>query len=211
MMRTFLSIFLAALFISTGSSATTGIERPANWATKLERPGLRNFFQVTTNLYRGAQPDQIGMSELKALRIKTVVDLRAFHSDRKIVTPDFTCARIGTEPWHLTDADVIQFLKIAADPGRQPVFVHCERGADRTGTMCAIYRIACCGWTKEDAIREMTGGGFGFSPAWRNLIHYVEHADIEKLKQRAGIAVQISDAKANAASPDQRAQTLFRW
>ena len=188
-MRTTVSVFLAAIAIAAGFSTTAApIERPSNWATKQERPGLRNFFQVTTNLYRGAQPNELGVAELKALNIKTVVDLRAFHSDRRIVRAKLELNRIATEPWHLTDSDVVQFLKIAADPGKQPVFVHCQRGADRTGTMCAIYRIACCGWTKSDAIREMTGGGFGFNPAWRNLIHYIEHADIEKLKQRAGIA-----------------------
>lgn len=37
-----------------------------------------------------------------------------------------------------------------------------RHGSDRTGTMCALYRIAVQGWSKEDAIREMTAGGFGF-------------------------------------------------
>jgi protein tyrosine/serine phosphatase len=91
------------------------------------------------------------------------------------------------EPWHANDDDVVQFLKIVADTNNLPVFVHCERGADRTGTMCAMYRIVFCGWTKPEAIREMKEGGFGFNPAWQNLVNYLEHADVEKLKQRAGL------------------------
>jgi len=61
--------------------------------------------------------------------------------------------------------------------------VHCERGADRTGMMCAMYRVVVCGWTKEAAIAEMEHGGFGFNPAWENLAAFVEKADVAKLKR----------------------------
>ncbi len=47
--------------------------------------------------------------------------------------------------------------------------VHCQRGADRAGTMCVLYCVAVQGWTKEEAIREMTEGGFGFYEIWKNL------------------------------------------
>jgi len=163
-------------------------ERPASWAVKLDQHGLRNFYRVTTNLYRGAQPSKEGMAELKAMGIKTVVDLRVFHSDQeKLGTTGLAYERFGVEPWHAEDADVIRFLKIATDTNNLPVFVHCEHGADRTGVMCAMYRVAVCGWTKDEAIAEMTRGGFGFHPEWQNLIHYVRHADIEKIKHDAGL------------------------
>ena len=66
--------------------------------------------------------------------------------------------------------------------------MHCQRGADRTGLVCAVYRVAVCGWTREEAIREMKEGGFGFNPAWENLVRYVEQVDVEKLKREAGLA-----------------------
>lgn len=37
-----------------------------------------------------------------------------------------------------------------------PVLLHCESGADRTGVMVALYRIAFQGFTVEHAKREMT-------------------------------------------------------
>ena len=68
--------------------------RPANWAAPLVRPGLTNFYEVTTNLYRGAQPTAQGMAELKTMGIKTVLNLRSFHSDSGLVVErrNETCA-----------------------------------------------------------------------------------------------------------------------
>jgi protein tyrosine/serine phosphatase len=83
---------------------------------------------------------------------------------------------------------VVTFLKIVADTNNLPVFVHCQRGADRTGMICAMYRVAVCGWTKEAAIQEMKEGGFAFNPGWENLVNYIEHADVEALKKRARLA-----------------------
>ena len=54
--------------------------------------------------------------------------------------------------------------------------------------MCAIYRVAVCGWTKEEAIEEMTRGGFGFHEIWENLPKYVRELDVEQIKRRAGMA-----------------------
>jgi protein tyrosine phosphatase (PTP) superfamily phosphohydrolase (DUF442 family) len=164
------------------------IARPAHWAVKLDVLGVPNFYRVTTNLYRGAQPTAEGMARLKAMGIRTIVNLRAFHSDvRKLAGSDLKGERLRTEPWHGEVEDVVRFLKIVANTNNLPAFVHCERGADRTGVMCAMYRVAVCGWRKDEAIREMTRGGFGFSPAWQNLIRFVRRADMEELKRRAGI------------------------
>jgi protein tyrosine/serine phosphatase len=162
--------------------------RPENWAVRLQRLGLSNFYRVTTNLYRGAQPTARGMAELKAMGIKTVVNLRSFHSDDEELTgAGLKQGRLHLKPWHAEDQDIIDFLKLATNTNNLPVFVHCQRGADRTGMACAMYRIVVCGWTKPEAIREMKEGGFGFNPAWNGIVAYIERADVAKIKQRAGI------------------------
>jgi protein-tyrosine phosphatase len=38
--------------------------------------------------------------------------------------------------------------------------VHCEHGVDRTGIVCAAYRITRQGWTVEKAVSEMYSLGF---------------------------------------------------
>jgi protein tyrosine/serine phosphatase len=164
--------------------------RPANWATSQNHPGLSNFYEVTTNLYRGAQPSAQGMKELKSMGVKTVLNLRSFHSDHGLVSSgDLKLARLHMKPWHAEDEDVVAFLKIASNTNNLPLFVHCQRGADRTGMICAMYRVVICGWTKEAAIQEMKEGGFHFNPGWENLVDYVNKTDVEALKKRAGITV----------------------
>lgn len=156
---------------------------PEQSATPLERPGLSNLYRVTDTLYRGAQPTKDGMKELEKLGVKTVVNLRGLHSDRdELEGVNVGYERIATEPWTLDEQDVIRFLNIATDPARTPVFVHCQHGSDRTGTMVAAYRIVVCGWSKQAAIKEMTEGGFGFHSIWGNLITFIEHLDIERVK-----------------------------
>jgi protein tyrosine phosphatase (PTP) superfamily phosphohydrolase (DUF442 family) len=180
--------FAAAACGFAGETNTT--VRPANWAQKVEVAGVKNCYQVTTNLYRGAQPTTEGMTHLKALGIRTIINLRAFHSDKdKVAGTGLKSVRFETKPWHAEEEDVVGFLKAVTDTNNVPVFVHCQRGADRTGMMCAMYRICVCGWTKADAIAEMKDGGFGFRPAWQNLVHLIENADVAKLKREAGIGL----------------------
>lgn len=169
-------------------TAQESANRPANWARKVEVAGVKNCFQVTTNLYRGAQPTAEGMIQLKAMGIKTVINLRTFHSDKdKVAGTGMKSVRFEMEPWHSDEAEVVRFLKIVSDTNNLPAFVHCERGADRTGMMCAMYRVVICGWTKQQAIAEMKEGGFGFNPVWHNLVRFVEKADIPDIKRRAGL------------------------
>ena len=59
-----------------------------------------------------------------------------------------------------TDDDLKAFFDVVLDPARRPVFVHCARGKDRTGTMCAVYRMEVHGWTAERAFEEMRSLGF---------------------------------------------------
>ena len=185
------SIIFALLLAANLSFADSTNElktRPTSWATPLEHPGLSNFYEVTTNLYRGAQPGAQGMKVLKSMGVKTVLNLRSFHSDHGLVSSgDLKLARLHMKPWHAEDEDVVAFLKIASDTNNLPLFVHCQHGADRTGMICAMYRVVICNWTKEDAIKEMKEGGFHFYPGWRNLVNYVNKADVDGLKKRAGI------------------------
>jgi protein tyrosine phosphatase (PTP) superfamily phosphohydrolase (DUF442 family) len=174
--------------VVVGNGTNAPIEQRSKWARKLERRGLPNLHQVTTNLYRGAQPTAQGMAELKAMGVTTIINLRTFHTDKdELAGTGLKSVRFRMQPWDGDDEDVVRFLKIVSDTNNLPAFVHCQRGADRTGMMCAMYRIALCGWTKQEAIEEMKEGGFAFSPAWKNLVRYIEKSDVEKLKRKAGI------------------------
>jgi protein tyrosine/serine phosphatase len=158
-----------------------------------------NLFRVSPRLYRGAQPSAEGMRELQALGVKTVVNLRWLHSDRdEIGALGLGYEHIHMQAWHAEDEDVIRFLRIATDPAKQPVFLHCQHGSDRTGTMIAIYRMAVEGWTVDEAIDEMMRGGYGFHSMWTNLTAYLRELDVERIRREAGITPSRSDKWADA-------------
>ena len=176
------------LFLTALAACAQSTNRPAKWARPVSLPGIHNFYQVTTNLYRGAQPTAEGMAGLQGMGIKTVINLRALHSDTgKVTGTRLKSVRFGMRPWHGETTDVVAFLKVAMDTNNLPVFVHCQRGADRTGTMCAMYRIVVCGWSKEEAIDELKNGGYDFNPVWQTLIHYIEQVDINDIKRRVAL------------------------
>jgi len=123
------------------------------------------------------------------LGVKTVVNLRAFHGEgARVRAQGLGYEHISFKIWHPEDEDVVRFLRIVTDPKSAPVFVHCQHGSDRTGTMIAIYRIAVQGWDREEAMREMVEGGYGFHPLWENLKDYIRRVDIEAIRRKAGIA-----------------------
>lgn len=118
------------------------ISHQKNRAIPIKKPGLPNFFKVSDELYRGAQPTSEGMKELEKMGIKTVINLRSFHSDKdEAKNTELEKEHLYVKAWHPEEKEVIEFLKIITDKTKTPVFVHCQHGADRTGLMVAMYRI----------------------------------------------------------------------
>ena len=171
--------------------------RPASWATPLDVEGVPNLHKVSGNLYRSGQPSAVGMQQLKKLGIVTVINLRSFHSDRdEIGETELASEHITMKAWHPEEKEAVRFLQIVNDPKRVPVLVHCQYGADRTGTMCALYRVAVQGWSKKEALREMTDGGFGFHPMWFNLPLWIANLDIDCIRTRACMQLEAISASA---------------
>jgi tyrosine-protein phosphatase SIW14 len=162
--------------------------RPPAWAQPLAVPPLKNFYKVSSDLYRGAQPTHEGFVALARLGVRTDVNLRLGGSDAELLDGTrIAQVEIPAEPWELDDEDVVAFLEIVGDRGRAPVFVHCSHGADRTGAMTAIYRTAIQGWSMDEAIAEMTEGGFGYHAIWENLPAYLRALDVLAMKEEAGL------------------------
>ena len=180
-------IALVGLYTPCGAE-TSPQNRPSQWAKLLQMEGVPNLHKVSDSLYRSAQPSSEGMRNLKAMGIETVVNLRSFHSDRdKIKGTGLAYEHIYMKAWHPEEEDAIRFLQIVTNPKRSPVLVHCQHGADRTGAMCAIYRVAVQGWGEEEALKEMTEGGFGFHGIWQDLVRWITALDMEGIKKGAGI------------------------
>jgi protein tyrosine/serine phosphatase len=178
----FLSIGIAWANASSSKRASTS-------AQPIHLEGVSNLYKISDDLYRSGQPSAAGLRNLEAMGIKTILNLRCFHWDRFFTSgePDCKYEHIYFKAWHPEVKDVVRFLRIVTDHSRTPVLVHCHRGSERAGTMVAVYRIAVQGWSKEEAIREMTEGGFGFNDSWSNLPRWVQELDINSIKEKAGL------------------------
>jgi protein tyrosine/serine phosphatase len=141
---------LLALFLALG----TGLAFAPNVA------GVSNFQQVNSRVYRGAQPAPYAFRNLKTLGVKTVLDLRddprQAAAEEKLVHD--AGMRFVSIPMKGVGApsgqQIAEALAVLTDDSALPVFVHCRRGADRTGTVVACYRIAFDRWQNRPALGE---------------------------------------------------------
>jgi tyrosine-protein phosphatase SIW14 len=123
--------------------------------------GITNFGQVTPVLFRGGQPTSEGYRELKQMGIDTVVSFR--HEKGENTLERRTVEGLGMKfvnlPWHAwddpTDQQVSQFFALLSSSPHGKVYVHCQQGRDRTGTMVALYRVAVDHWCPASAVAEM--------------------------------------------------------
>ena len=156
------SLLLVVVLLCVSSFAT-GQQRENSKNTDLP-----NFYQVNSRLYRGGQPRRNGLQDLKKLGIKTVINLR--DDDDSAKTEESEAEALGLNYFNVplnqfkqpSDQTVESLLKLINSAENQPVFVHCKRGSDRTGTIVALYRIDNDGWTNEEAKDEAKQFGMGF-------------------------------------------------
>jgi len=169
------------------------------WASS-QSENLPNFQKVDDHVYRGAQPTNNGFKDLAERGIKTVVDLRDIgeHSqadEQKAVT-DLGMRYVSIPMLGMStpkDQQIAAVLALLNDVTTGPVFVHCKRGADRTGTVIAVYRMFHDGWDSKRALSEAKS--YGMSVFQRAMQHYVTNY------KRAG---SLANADATAPSLDSR-------
>jgi tyrosine-protein phosphatase SIW14 len=159
------------LFAQTVAPASAPpVAQPA-YGQKLHIAGLPNAGKISDHFYRGAQPKEMGFSELKKLGITTIIDLRGENRER--ITWERKLAEslgmrfvnIPVSGWSApTDEQVVQFLSLLRSEPGQKVFVHCRLGEDRTAVFTAVYRMASEKWSAEQALKEMYF--FGFNGFW---------------------------------------------
>lgn len=151
--------FLAAAFFCVPAMAQT--PKPGAAAQRENVKGIDNFAQVSSFLFRGAQPSDAAYATLKQMGINVVVDFR--NEQGEIAREKKAVQAVGMQfvslPWsgrgEPTHDEVITFLNLMHNPQGKKVFVHCRQGRDRTGMMVALYRLTFDHWTVDNAIAEM--------------------------------------------------------
>jgi protein tyrosine phosphatase (PTP) superfamily phosphohydrolase (DUF442 family) len=129
-------------------------------------PPIERFFQVDDRLFRGAQPDLAGFKYLRERGVRTIINLReAKDAERlkereiveslgmKYVNIPVKDGNFFTRSRRIPPEAIQSFFQTidASDAGT--VFVHCHRGADRTGALVSFYRIVRHNW---DSVRAYT-------------------------------------------------------
>jgi len=156
-------------------------------ASQPQISGVNNFHEVNEHVYRGAQPHGEGFTALAKLGVRTVLDLRGEKSEAGEVQS--AGMRYIRMPWSgfkaPAESQIAIVLALLNDKSAWPVFVHCKRGADRTGTAIACYRIEHDHWTNQQALAEAKS--FGMSSTEVAMRHFILHFAISAPEPAAAI------------------------
>lgn len=155
---------LAALGLSGCSARHTVPSRIAQIAAaeKMSVPGIKDFGKVNDYLYRGAQPKDDALAQLKMMGVDTIIDLRGVlheavkkeHEQAQALGLQFV--NLPGNGWsNPPDDQIAKFFSLIQERPRRKIFIHCWLGGDRSGMFIAAYRIAFEGWTAEQAVDEM--------------------------------------------------------
>lgn len=155
------------------------------------KENIPQFCEVAAGFYRGGQPTDEGLKELKAKGIKTVINFR--HEEDLIEEERQKVEALGMEyisiPWTIygePDPKVLEdFLKVSGDEAKKPVFMHCRRGVERTGVMNAVYAMAYTGLSPEAAYAKAFEG-FPLKWYWKMFVNRQVDFFEQILNERGG-------------------------
>lgn len=161
-----LALFLASLLVS-GCARSARSSNPAHspgppFAEKIELSGVCCAGKISEFLYRGSQPNEQGIEQLKKIGITTIVDLRGerqgtVRTERKRAEAvGMRLVNIRASGWSPPkDEELVQFFSLLQKEPKERLYVHCWLGNDRTGVFVAAYRIAFEHWSVDRALEEM--------------------------------------------------------
>ena len=150
-MGRYTAIWVTAAALTCGSLVLGAAEEPQS---------LNNFQEVSDSLCRGAQPSDEGFRELAKLGVHTVLDLRgaggrSSKEAQEVRALGMKYVNIPLDGFLApTPEQVSKIFAVLNDQAAGKIFVHCRRGADRTGTVLAMYRIEHDHWTNRKALNE---------------------------------------------------------
>ncbi len=130
---------------------------------RIDKPSLPNFAAVSDTTWRSGQFAPEGLSELKQLGAKTIVNLQpqTYFGEAE------TAQQLGLRYFHVPinenkplQNDTAKLIEtIAKDPENYPIVWHCWYGQDRTGAATALARTSLGELSASAAIDEMLAFG----------------------------------------------------
>ena len=139
---------------------------------------IRNFGKMDDRFYRGAQPDESDYKDLKALGVKTVIDLQDHPTNYEKRDVEALGMRYVNIPMsdssYPKEESINAFLKLVNNPSTGVFFAHCAGGRHRTGVVGAIYRFNVNHWGYDQAYAEMKDYDFYTRFGHGDLQKYVQ-------------------------------------
>ncbi len=153
------SAILCCAAVCFASSDHKGEKFTSNSGSNEVTVEVDNFGKVAEFYYRGAQPKGEEYSQLAAIGVKTIIDLRDDPKGYAKTLADQAGLKYFNLP--MSDKDypasdaASKFLSLVNNKANWPVYVHCAGGRHRTGAMTAVFRMAMQGWGVNRAYEEM--------------------------------------------------------
>lgn len=174
--RTQILALLFSALLASGCARSARSSDPAHpsgppFAERIQLNGVSYVGKINEFLYRGSQPNEQGIEQLKKIGITTIVDLRGERQgtvvaeQKRAEAAGMHLVNIRASGWSPPkDEELVQFFSLLQKKPRERVYVHCWLGNDRTGVFIAAYRIAFEHWSAERAMEEMNS--FHFKGFW---------------------------------------------
>lgn len=164
-----LAIVLALGLLSVASASAQTTQAKTN---------IKNFGQMDARFYRGSQPKEEDYKDLKALGVKTVIDLRddpVSYEKRDVEALGMQYVNIPmSDKSYPKEEQIAAFLKLTDDLATGAFYVHCAGGRHRTGVMGAVYRFTHDHWNFDQVYKEMKDYDFYTRFGHGDMKKYVE-------------------------------------
>ncbi|MFH1368848.1 MAG: dual specificity protein phosphatase family protein [Elusimicrobiota bacterium] len=125
-----------------------------------------NFHAITPGeAYRSAQLNKKQFEKyIKQYSLRSVLNLRGKNLNEKWYEDEIAiCSSLGVTHYDVqlsainkpTEEETREILEIFKSAPR-PLLIHCRYGADRTGLVAAMWRVAVDGESKQEAEKQLT-------------------------------------------------------
>jgi len=168
-MKKIFTLLFLILFFSNPCLFSLADDSAKNKEISLVRE-IFNFHIVAPGIMRSSQPSEANLQLLKDYcGLKTILNLR--NDKEKVEWERQLAEKLGIDFINIPMSGgqkqgterIEECLNIMQDKARQPVLVHCWGGKDRTGMICAAYKMKYENWNLKDALFEMLSYGYSRS------------------------------------------------
>jgi protein tyrosine/serine phosphatase len=139
-----------------------------------------NFHQVAPGVYRSNQPTHARFVKLKAMGIRSVLNLRGAGGAAHYLVEEESCRELGLDlvnanfqARNAAPAEDILRVIAAFRSLEKPFVMHCKSGADRAGFAAAIYLLVIEGRPVAEARRMLAARYIHFRWTKTGVLDYI--------------------------------------